>query len=114
MATSIAAGVQAASQSDGWLIMLADMPWVQAKTIELLKEELLAGASIVAPVYRGQRGNPVGFSARWRDNLLALRGDTGARELLSQNPHELTLLETDDQGVLLDVDFPDDLTEISS
>ncbi|MGD2117408.1 MAG: nucleotidyltransferase family protein [Chromatiales bacterium] len=114
MATSIAVGVQAASQSDGWLIALADMPWVQPTTIELMKEELLAGASIAAPVYRGQRGNPVGFSARWRDELLALQGDTGARELLRQYGHEISLLDTNDRGVMIDVDHPNDLGQIST
>lgn len=109
MSTSIATGVQAARQSAGWLVMLADMPWVQPTTIELLKEELLAGASIVAPVYRGQRGNPVGFSAKWRDELLALQGDTGAKELIRQHSHEITLLDTSDRGVVMDVDHPNDL-----
>ena len=109
MASSLVAGVQASKDSDGWLIMLADMPWVRQQTIQTLVDQLVAGASLVAPVYQGRRGNPVGFSAKWFDALSGLKGDTGARQLLRQNSHELFLLEVEDPGVLKDVDYPDDL-----
>jgi len=109
MASSLVAGVRASRDSDGWLIALADMPWVRPETINQLATQLLLGASMVAPVYQGQRGNPVGFSSQWFDALSALRGDRGARELLRQHPNELVLLGTEDPGVLKDVDYPDDL-----
>jgi molybdenum cofactor cytidylyltransferase len=37
------------------------------------------GARIAAPVYQGQRGNPVAFSAYHLPLLLALEGDQGAQ-----------------------------------
>jgi molybdenum cofactor cytidylyltransferase len=111
MGTSLAAGVNAAATTwaDGWLIMLADMPWIQPATISALADRLEKGASIVAPVYAGQRGHPVGFSSRWLQPLRDLRGDRGARDLIADNLDTLELLATEDAGVLQDIDFPHDL-----
>ena len=83
MGSSLAAGVCATSGATGWLIALADMPWLQPATITALSERLNSGVSIVAPVYQGRRGHPVGFSSRWRRELQALSGDRGARDLLA-------------------------------
>lgn len=109
MASSIITGVCATRESNGWIIALADMPWVQPATIKTLAEQLLKGASMVAPVYQGQRGNPVGFSSTWGTELLQLQGDKGARELLIQHNDNLSLLAINDPGVTMDIDSPDDL-----
>jgi molybdenum cofactor cytidylyltransferase len=69
----------------------------------------LTGASIAAPVPRGRRGHPVGFSAAHRDALMALSGDEGARALVAAAGVDLVRVDVDDQGVLRDVDTPGDL-----
>lgn len=109
MGSSLAVGMKAAPEAPGWIIALADMPWVRSATVGALAERLQHGASIVAPVYRGQRGNPVGFSCRWFAELAALSGQRGARELLVQHADALLLVDCDDRGVLADVDYPTDL-----
>ncbi|MBT8118755.1 MAG: nucleotidyltransferase family protein [Gammaproteobacteria bacterium] len=111
MGTSLAAGVTASvsNMADGWLIALADMPWIQPATISALLERLESGASIVAPVHAGRRGHPVGFSSHWFGSLAELRGDKGARDLIAENAEAVDLLTTADAGVLRDVDYPDDL-----
>ena len=109
MGTSLAAGVNAAAQADGWLIALADMPWLQPATIVALVDRLKNGASIVAPVYAGRRGHPVGFSSRWLQPLQSLSGDKGARDLIADNSGDLELIATDDAGILQDIDFPRDV-----
>ena len=114
MGTSLAAGINATSSADGWLIALADMPWMQPATITALVNQLKNGASMVAPVYQGQRGHPVGFSARWQQPLQELSGDKGARDLLANYPAELELLTTGDAGILKDIDHPQDLIRFSS
>lgn len=107
--SSLASGVGAVPAASGWLIALADMPWVQTATIHALAQRLRAGASIVAPLYRGQRGHPVGFARCWGDRLCSLDGDVGARGLIAAHPGDLSLHATADAGVLADVDRPDDL-----
>ncbi len=107
MGASLAAGVHASAEADGWVVALADMPWISPATIEAVARKLDEGATIVAPVHEGQRGHPVGFAAVHGETLAALDGDVGARSLLASS--ELTTIEVDDPGVLADIDTPGDL-----
>jgi molybdenum cofactor cytidylyltransferase len=110
MGASLAAGIQASEDAEGWIVALADMPRIQVATIEAVARALDGGAPIVAPFYKGQRGHPVGFSAEHRDALLALDGDSGARALLTSQ--RVMRLDVDDDGILRDVDTPADLREL--
>ncbi len=112
IASSIAAGVSAHGDADGWLIALADMPWILPATIRAVFDALRGGAALAAPTFGGLRGHPVGFSAQWRSRLLSLSGDRGARGLLENAPSELLLLPTTDPGILKDIDFPSDLRSL--
>ncbi|MEO8331809.1 MAG: nucleotidyltransferase family protein, partial [Gallionella sp.] len=85
MAASLVSGVRANRDAAGWLIGLADMPAVPAQAIAGVRDALSAGAAIAAPSRAGRRGHPVGFSRRYREELLALQGDTGARRLLERD-----------------------------
>ena len=67
------------------------------------------GARIVAPAYRGERGHPVGFAAALRDELLACKGDEGARSLIKRHHAEIRLLAVDDPGVVFDIDRREDV-----
>lgn len=109
MGHSLSAGVAASPDAAGWLVALADMPFIRRDTFGLLATALAAGAPLVAPRHAGLRGHPVGFAARWYGELLQLAGDEGARGLLRNQGHLLRLIETDDPGVLRDVDRPADL-----
>jgi len=109
IAASIRVGVSAGSEADGWLIALADMPWIRPATIRAVADALRAGAAMAAPTCGGRRGHPVGFSARRRSQLLSLSGDRGARRLLEDAGPDLRLVETADTGILRDIDTPADL-----
>jgi molybdenum cofactor cytidylyltransferase len=85
------------------------MPFILPATIGKIAASLAEGAAIVAPAYRGERGHPVGLSARFRAQLQALRGDEGARSVLRENAGLIKLIEVDDPGVCRDIDTPDDL-----
>jgi len=107
MGASLAAGITASEDAEGWVVALADMPRIALPTIEAVARALDGGAPLVAPFYEGQRGHPVGFGSEHRDALLALDGDTGAKALLTSQA--LTRIDVDDPGILRDVDTPDDL-----
>ena len=109
MGVSLAAAVSASCDVAGWVVALADMPYIRPETIEKITASLAAGAAIAAPAYRGERGHPVGLSAHFRAQLEALRGDEGARALLRQNASLIELIEVDDPGVCSDIDTPADL-----
>jgi molybdenum cofactor cytidylyltransferase len=112
MADSLKLGVQAA-QADfpaatGFVIALADMPFIQPATIRKVADQL-AFSAIVQPVVNGQRGHPVGFASRFAQALLAVTGDQGARAVLRAHAHEVFLLACDDSGILQDIDTLADL-----
>jgi molybdenum cofactor cytidylyltransferase len=108
---SLACGVQHSADADGWLVALADMPYVRPTTVTSLIDALVGGASLAAPRFTGRRGHPVGFAAHWGNALRGLSGDVGARELLARNQDQLTLVDVDDPGVLCDLDRPEQLAD---
>ena len=112
MGASLAHGVGEARGADGWIVALADMPRVPPVVIGAIAAALEDGALIVAPVHDGERGHPVGFSARLRDELLALDGDTGARAVLQRHAADVRTIECGDAGVLLDVDRREDVARV--
>ena len=109
MGTSLATAVRASGAASGWVVALADMPYILPQTIEAIATALAAGAAIVAPTYHGVRGHPVGLSSQFRAQLEALRGDAGARSILKLNEASVTLIDVDDPGVCRDIDTPADL-----
>jgi len=109
MGASLACGVRAAPDAEGWIIALADMPFVPGEIVSTLTTRLKAGDAIVAPTYQGQRGHPVGFSRALYPALSALTADQGARGILEQNAGHLSLIPNTDPGVLRDIDTPNDL-----
>jgi molybdenum cofactor cytidylyltransferase len=109
MGVSLAEGVRASADAHGWVVALADMPYIKPETARIIAKALSEGAAIAAPAYRGERGHPVGFARRFLDELSGLRGDAGAREILKAHPDWITLYEVDDPGVLRDIDEPSDL-----
>lgn len=109
MGSSIARGVDASQDASGWLIMLADMPYLKTETIMLLADKLEHGANIIAPTYNKQRGHPVGFNHCYKNELLALNKDTGARQLIKKYQNQLELVPVNDAGTIMDVDHTSDV-----
>lgn len=109
MGASLAAGVVAAGGAPGYVVALADMPWIAPDSVARVAAALAGGAQIVAPYYKSARGHPVGFGAALRDELAALAGDEGARHVLAAHGDAVERIDVDDPGVLRDVDRPGDL-----
>ncbi len=106
---SLASAVQQTPRAAGWLVALADMPFLDARTLRSVLEALENGAEIAAPRYRGRRGHPMGFSRRWFAELAGLQGDRGARQFIDDLQPSIVLIEVDDAGVHRDIDTPGDL-----
>ncbi len=109
MGHSLACGVRASAGAAGWVVALADMPFVRPETVAAVAQALVSGAPIARPTYRGQPGHPVGFAARFGPDLAALRGDQGARLLVEAHGAEVTAIASADPGCVRDLDRPDDL-----
>lgn len=118
MGHSLACGAQAvldANAADAVLVMPADMPWMQARSVRAVSDawlQLPASAQpeaiVLAMTPDGQRGHPVAFGRAHLPALSRLSGDQGARDLLRQHP--LIRITLDDAGIVRDVDAPQDLS----
>jgi len=111
MGHSIAAGVVACGDAEGWLILPADMPMVQPSSL-LAVAAALAQYPVAFAQHRGRRGHPVGFSAELYSELKDLTGDEGARRIVARYPSQA--VELNDPGVLIDVDTAEDLQRLLS
>ena len=113
MGHSLAHGIGVSKDVAGWVVALADMPRVQPATIRSIADAIRDGATLAAPVYRGERGHPVGFAQVLRGELLALSGDSGARAVLERYRDAVRLVECDDPGIIVDIDAKTDLDRIT-
>jgi len=109
MGASLACAARAAGRAEGYLIALADMPFIRRSTIGGVRDALATGAPLAAPYFRARRGHPVGIAGRFYDDLLLLRGDEGAKSLLNKHEDLLVKVPIGDPGVLRDIDRPEDL-----
>jgi molybdenum cofactor cytidylyltransferase len=95
--------------SDGVFVFLGDMPRVPPGVTRDLARALRPGVDAVAPCFAGRRGHPVLFGSACYPALRSLDGDVGAREVLAALGDRLALVDSPDDGVLFDVDRPEDL-----
>jgi molybdenum cofactor cytidylyltransferase len=109
MGASLACAARAAGEADGYLIALADMPFLRRTTIAAVREALVAGAPLAAPYFRARRGHPVGLSRRFFQELLTLQGDEGAKRVIAANEKQMVKIPVGDPGALRDIDRPEDL-----
>lgn len=109
MGASLACAVRAAGRAEGYLVALADMPFVRTASIAAVRDALVAGAPLAAPYWRARRGHPVGISGIFFEQLAASGGDEGAKALLRENEKRLVKIPVGDPGILRDIDTPGDL-----
>jgi hypothetical protein len=80
--------------------------------VEVVRNALSEGAALAAPSRAGRRGHPVGFASHYRDELLALQGDNGARRLLERDRSKVVEIKIDDAGIFADIDIRGDLKNL--
>ncbi len=97
----------------GVFVFLGDMPLIRPAAVSALAAALDRPDKIIAPIHDNQRGHPVLFGRDWIPLLQSLEGDTGAQGLIRQAGKRCIALATDDAGVLLDIDHPEDLARAS-
>ena len=106
MSTSIKSGVLAASkQSEAFLIALGDQPLISHKIIfRLIDRYLSSNAGIVTVMHQSIRGHPVIISKKYLQEILALTGDIGARDLLKQHLDDTASIKIESDEEFLDID----------
>ena len=109
MGASLACAARAAGPRSGYLVALADMPFVRGSSIAAVRDALAAGAPLAAPYFHARRGHPVGIGGDFYNELLSVHGDAGAKDLLAAYAARMIKIPVGDPGVIRDIDTPDDL-----
>jgi len=115
LGASLEAGLAALPAAvTGAIIALGDQPTVSTAVINTLIDAWHdRRMPIVAPLYRGVRGNPVLFAASLFPELRAVGGDHGARDIITRSPDRVTLVDVD-ADMPLDVDDRASLDAVAS
>ncbi|WP_250458466.1 nucleotidyltransferase family protein [Microbulbifer litoralis] len=108
MGSSLAFAVrQLQSDCDAALVLLADQVAIDETDIrQLISSRDRRADDVVCSFYAGRRGAPAIFPRRIFPQLMALRGDRGARDLL-RNPHE-TITTVPLANGAIDIDTTED------
>ncbi|SEL42454.1 molybdenum cofactor cytidylyltransferase [Atopomonas hussainii] len=118
LSSSLKAGVAARPNAAYWLVGLGDMPFIQPATYssiraalnQQLKQPTHTQRLLRTRLNQHTHGHPCALPQRYRAELMALSGDSGAAKLFKQAKScDVQLLDTDDSGVLRDIDVPADL-----
>ncbi len=109
MSTSIVAGLKLVNRrTSAVMLALGDQPLIDSQTIN----RLIAGfrshdKGIAVPTYRGDRGHPVILNIKYKEPLLALKGDVGARRIIKENSGDILEVAVDCEGIKIDIDTAD-------
>lgn len=107
MASSLQTALDVVSyDTDGLLVMLADMPLLPPAIVQQVIQtfEGYGPDWILVPTYQGQRGHPVLFGSHYFKRLSQLQGDVGGRLLLSQYENRVLSIPVDYPEILRDFD----------
>jgi len=100
IASSIKMGIKNLSEkTQAFFICLADMPLINKNIYNKLIKHVNIN-EIIIPTYKTQQGNPILFSISMKDQIMSVKGDLGAKELLKKNKKKIFFLEINDQGIL--------------
>lgn len=109
--TSVHTGLSALERAvDGVMICLADQPLLVSADIDRLIDAYLAdpGCSVLVPVWRGRRGNPIVLNYAHRDAILDGDPKLGCRRFIERYPDLVTTIEVDSDSYVTDLDTPED------
>jgi len=107
LSTSLQAGLASLpDEVDAALIVLGDMPDIDARLLEQLMQSFdpQQGREICVPVCNGKRGNPVLWSKRFFADLCAVQGDIGGRHLLGEFDDWIQECVVSDASIHRDID----------
>ncbi len=114
MTASIQAGVEAAkSGSAGFMICLADMPFIQSGEYQLLIDAFeetikIDEQAVILPVFNHKKGNPVIFSAYYKDQILQHQESEGCKGIVQKAGAHVKLIHAHASHILMDIDVPED------
>lgn len=97
-----------ADQTAGLLLCPVDHPLISTQLVSRLIAEFDSDRKlIVVPTHQGRRGHPVIFHASLYAELLDASPNVGARQVVWAHPDAIAEIETDEAGVILNLNDPE-------
>lgn len=115
LSSSLKTGFRAlADRYDGILICLGDMPLVSPSLFDKLIDafDVEEGRAIIVPTFEGKRGNPVLIASHFKNDILAITGDIGAKSLIAENETVVFNVEAEKDSIFTDIDTPEALASL--
>ncbi len=109
--SSLLAAIQSleSDEVDGVLVHLVDHPFLDPALVNHMIDRFYESKKlIVLPRHKGQRGHPVIFSSQLFSELLSTPLDQGAKVVVHAHRDETLEIETDEAGVTIDIDTPEE------
>jgi molybdenum cofactor cytidylyltransferase len=115
MASSVCCGLNTllheAPLTDSAILMVCDQPYINTQLLnDLLATQQKTGQPIVTSQYENVFGTPALFHKSIFPELLALKGDAGARRIVEQHTHEMATVPF--PGGIIDIDTEADYDEL--
>lgn len=111
MASSVKAGMACIdNDATGIMICLCDHPLVRPETLGyMISAHIQKPDAIIIPAYLGRKGHPTLFP---RSVLEDLGKVATLRDVIGRHHAKIFLLDVEDEGVILDLDTPEDYQKI--
>lgn len=106
MFTSVKEGMRHV-HSDRFFFTPGDYPSISP---EVCRKLLTVSGKIIIPVFNGRKGHPVLFTNEVAQEILGEDDSSNLRDYIQR--HQFQTLEVDDEGILIDIDTPDDYRKI--
>ena len=114
MYSSVQAGVRAlAADAAAFFLWPVDVPLVRSHSLRLLLRDFRQhGAAVTYPMFRGERGHPPLIAASLIPMIREQERPEGLRGLLAEQEMAARDVELIDEGVVADMDTPDDYAKL--
>jgi len=120
MTSSIQTGIRAASpETQGFMICLSDMPLIDSSVYQQLADVFFEKIKteqqvIVQPVFENTPGNPVIFSAIFKNEILALEHPDGCKPIVQANREFVVHVPVATDSISRDADTVADFEKIKT
>ena len=100
--------LESEADCDALLVHLVDHPYIDPALVdEMIRRFYESKKLIVVPCRQGRRGHPVIFARELFTELLDAPLDQGAKAVVNAHRDETLEIETDQEGIVVDIDTPD-------
>ena len=105
-------GVRNSSNTE-YMFLVGDQPFITSELInELIHEYRKSNLPILVPHYNGNRGMPMIISSIYKDEILKIVGDKGARDIVKGNMDKVKIVDIEEAKLGMDIDNEEDLRKI--